>query len=130
MDKICLDTDFLVDFLRGKEHAINFIEDVEGSVVLATTYVNLFELYRGAYSSGRKEKELESLQKLKSRLDILNFSDKSAERAGMIEANLRKHGNIIDFRDLFIGTIALAEGFSVKTNNRKHFTKIEGLSIL
>ena len=50
-DKICLDTDFLVNFLRNKKEEADFIKENEISKNLATTYINLFELYYGAYKS-------------------------------------------------------------------------------
>ena len=54
-DKICLDTDVLVNFLRGKENEKEYIKRRESSVVLATTFLNLFELYWGAYKSKRAQ---------------------------------------------------------------------------
>ncbi len=37
---------------------------------------------------------------------------------------------MIEMRDLFIGTIALEEGFAVATQNRDHFKRIPGLQVL
>ena len=130
MENICLDTDILIGLLRDKQEAIAFIEANELANNLATTYINLFELYYGVMISSSKEQNLAAVEKLSSRLRILNLSKSSVHEAGRIMAELTKEGNPVDFRDVFIGTIALTEGFSLKTNNLKHFKKIKNLRII
>ena len=129
-DKICLDTDFLVNFLRNKADEVQFIKDFENSKKLATTHINLFELYFGAYKSKDREKSLISVNELSERLTIIGLSKSSAMKAGKTLASLEKQGKLIDFRDLLIGTIAEDSGYSVKTGNVKHFSLIGGLKVL
>ena len=52
--KICLDTDVVVNFLRGNKQEAEFIRSKEESADLAITYITLFELYYGAYKSSKK----------------------------------------------------------------------------
>lgn len=130
MDKICLDTDFLIDFLRGKEYALSFVSEEEDRAILATTYVNLYELYVGAYKSENPPKEMANFEALKNQLQLLNLSEGSVKLAGQIRVGLMKKGEPIEIRDLLIGTIALVNGFPVKTNNKKHFSKIPNLRII
>lgn len=127
---ICLDSDFLIDLLRNKKEAVEWTKDNEENNILGTTIINLFELYSGAYRAANFENKLAAVKKLESRLKILNFSLKSAEEAGKQNALLDKKGMQIEKRDLFIGVIALSEGFSLKTNNKKHFYRIEGLRVV
>ncbi|MBI2651882.1 type II toxin-antitoxin system VapC family toxin [Candidatus Woesearchaeota archaeon] len=129
-NKICLDTDFLVNFLRNNKEEIEFIKENEANKDLATTYINLFELYYGAYKSNKKNINLKAISVLLSRINILNFSNESVQKAGEILAKLEREGKSIEFRDIFIGTIALVNNYSIKTNNIKHFNRIEGLNIL
>lgn len=128
--KICLDTDFLVDFLRNKEEEVEFIKKNEMSKDLATTYINLFELYYGAYKSNKKEENLRAITLLLERINVLNFSNDSVQKAGEILAKLEKKGDLIEFRDLFIGAIALVNNYAIKSKNVKHFNRIDGLKIL
>jgi len=127
---ICLDSDFLIDLLKNKKEAVQWIRDHEEKDILATTIINIFELYSGIYRLENTENELLAIKKLTEKLIILNFTLKSAEESGRQYALLVKSGNIIEKRDLFIGVIALSEGFSIKTNNRKHFERIKGLKIV
>ena len=129
-NKICLDTDILINFLRNKKEEVDFIKENEVDKKLATTNVNLFELYFGAYKSDQRQQNLDAIKHLSSRIDILNFSDESVKKSGELLANLEKDGKTIEFRDLFIGTIALVNGYAIKTNNIKHFNRIEGLKLL
>lgn len=129
-DKICLDTDFLVNFLRNNEEEVEFIKKNEVNKDLATTYINLFELYYGAYKSNKRNINLKAILVLLSRMNILNFSNESVQKVGEIVAKLEKEGKSIEFRDILIGTIALVNNYSIKTNNIKHFNRIEGLNIL
>ena len=130
MDKICLDTDFLIDARRGKEEAAEFLLDNEDKAIFAITYVSLFEIYRGAFSSVNEEAQVSAVDRLKTKFQMLNLSEESVKLAGKIMARLNRTGETIDFRDLFIGTIALVNGFAVKTRNLKHFNKITGLKVV
>lgn len=125
-DKICLDTDFLVNFLRNKPEEADYIAQHEQRMLLATTQINLFELYYGAYKSKRIENVLQ-LEELQHRLKILNLSKAAVKKAGELLAILEQQGRPIEFRDLLIGCIAQVEGFCLKTNNRKHFERIPEL---
>lgn len=129
MDRICLDSDFIIDALRGKKEAADFLLDNEEKVIFAITIVSLFELYRGAFGSSEKG-DVFAVDNLKNRFEILNLSEESVKLAGKVMAELRKKGEVIDFRDLFIGTLAVVNGFAVKTNNVKHFAKIPGINLV
>ena len=129
-DNICLDTDFLVNFLRNKKEEREFIGNNEEKSNLATTYINVFELFYGAYKSNEHENNVKAVKELINRLYILNLSEESSRKAGEILARLEKEGNLVDFRDLLIGVIALTNNFSIKTNNVKHFSKIKELTVL
>ncbi len=128
-NQICLDTDFLVNFLRNKKEEVEFIKENEARVIFATTQINLFELYYGAYKSGVAENLLK-LGDLQQRLRILPTSTEAMRKAGETLAAWGKQGQLLDFRDLLIGTIALTERFSLKTNNKKHFMRIPHLKVL
>ena len=129
-NSICLDSDILIDFLRNKKEVVNWIKQNEQNNTLATTIINVFELYSGAYKSNNSERGVAAIRNLIERLRILSFSLDSAERAGRENSRLEKEGISVEKRDLFIGIIALNEGFSIKTNNKKHFLKISGLKII
>ncbi len=128
-NKICLDTDFLVDFLRKKQDCLEFVAKHENSISLSTTRINLFELYYGAHKTGKLER-IAAVDELQQRLWILELSQVSLSDAGKTAAVLEKSGLMIEFRDILIGCIAKAQGFALKTNNKKHFQRIPGLKVV
>jgi len=124
---ILLDTDVIIEFIKGTESAVSFITQHEGDVTFGTTAINTFELYLGAQHSPYKEQRLPKLQEFINQLLVLPLTLAASKRAAEIQGELQKKGNMLDFKDLLIGALALEEGFTLKTNNKKHFERIPGL---
>ena len=129
-DRLIVDTDILIDLLREKDYAVSLIKKFEDELELATSAINAFELYRGAYKSRNQERNLASVKGLLNSLRMLNTDEDSMEMAGKIIASLDREGNKIDIRDLLIASIALVNGFGVLTNNVEHFNKIKHLRVV
>jgi len=110
--EICLDTDVLIDFLRGKEDVVKKVLELEEEHELSTTSVNIFELYYGAYRSGR-ERNIEAVHELKERIEVLRES----------------RGERIDFRDALIAGIVIENDVALFTRNVRHFARVEGLKL-
>jgi tRNA(fMet)-specific endonuclease VapC len=129
--RVVIDTDILVDFLRGNPQTSSLISRLEErKFLLATTAVNEFELYYGAHKSKEPEKAVLLTRQLVDRLVVLPLTSKSARKAGHIYAALEKQGHIIGLRDTLIGAIAQTRDFSVATRNLSHFEKIDGLQLI
>jgi predicted nucleic acid-binding protein len=126
---VVLDTDVLIDYLRGLRSAVAFVENLgrEGAA-LATTAVNLFELAWGAYKLGGGR--LRDVQKLAGALAVLSLSEREALRAGEEMGYLESLGAPVDLRDVLIGVIARENGASVATGNVRHFRRIRGLTVI
>ena len=129
--KTVSDTDLLIDLLRNQKQATAFITKLEEkNNILATTAVNIFELYHGAHKSVESEKNLQTINVLISRLSILPFTSKAAQKAGHIYAQLERQGQPIGLRDTLIAAIALTRECSVATRNQAHFSRISDLEII
>jgi len=63
-------------------------------------------------------------------LIVLEWKKDFSELAGKIRADLEAQGNIIDFRDIFIGSIALKNDYYLLTRNIDHFKRIPNLKLL
>src|SRR6267143_3951053 len=127
--RIVLDTTALVNHLRVREKP-STVTKLQGSAELATTQINIFELYFGAYKTRDVGLNLTSVKGLISTINILPFTDKAVESAGKTLAGLEKGGRGMEIRDLFIGSIALEEGYAVLTENKEHFKQISGLRVV
>ena len=126
---IVIDTDILIDLLRDKEYAVSKIRSLEKNEELATTDINAFELYFGAYNSGDRARNITSTKGLLKTLTMIHTKEDSMETAGRIFAERKSKGKMIEIRDLLIAAIALQDGYKLLTNNRGHFEGIEGLDL-
>jgi len=126
--KIALDTTIVIGHLRGREPRL--MRTLESRAELATTIVNAFELYHGAYKSREVRRNLSAVKGFLSTLEVLTLDDASAERSGEVLTKLEREGRTIDPRDLFIGCVAVENGYAVLTDNREHFEKIPELLVL
>ncbi|MEM3958170.1 MAG: type II toxin-antitoxin system VapC family toxin [Thermoproteota archaeon] len=130
-DHFIIDTDVLVDLLRGLEKTVTFIAELENKGSrLSTTVINVFELYYGAYKSKKRVQNLAATRKLLRRMVILKMNLKSAEKAGQIRAELESGGHPIGIRDIMISAIALTRGYTLVTRNIAHLQKIKGLNLI
>ena len=123
---LILDTDVLVSDLRGKTR---FLSDFENENP-ATTVVNAFELFHGAYKSKDASANLSATRGLLESLRVIGMDVRAAERAGEVLAQAQKSGENIEIRDLLVGCVAREEGLSILTYNVKHFRKIPGLKVV
>jgi tRNA(fMet)-specific endonuclease VapC len=125
----CLDTDFLIAILRGKKEAYQTLLDLDEEGTEATTAVNAFELFFGAYKSEKINDNLKETQKLLDRLEVIPLDSASAKRAGELISYLSAKGELIDFRDAMIAGIALEKDLTILTRNKNHFNRIKGLKV-
>ncbi len=128
--RIVLDTTIIVRHLRGRKDETRLIERLQESSAVATTIVNSFEVYYGAYKSENTAKNLASAKGFLSTLEVLDFNDQSAELAVKVMADLESKGIALDPRDVLIGSIASTNGYSLVTLNSKHFERIPALEVL
>ena len=123
-----LDTDILIDVLRGYTPTQNKLQTLEQQhIPLPTTSISVFELFQDMQQlSAEKQEKIKSLI---SSLQIISFDELAAEEAGMIRAKLQREGNILDPEDCMIAGIALTHQEILLTRNSKHFSRITGLKI-
>ncbi len=129
-NRIIIDTNVLVNFLRKKPEEAEFLLKLRDSSILGTTDINAFELYYGAYKSIKQDENLAAAKGLLNSLFLVSTSEDSMEIAGKIITDLEKKGKAIDMRDLFIASICLINSLKLLTKNKKHFENIEGLVLV
>ncbi|MAG02209.1 PIN domain nuclease [Candidatus Pacearchaeota archaeon] len=128
-DSIIIDSDVLIDFLRKKPDVVKWFEDNKNKYDFTTTIVNVFELYTGAFKSFNSGDEIKKVSEFLKTMDIFDLTLDCAKEAGKQRANLEKQGNPLESRDILIGAIAITNNLLLKTNNKKHFERIEGLKL-
>ncbi len=126
---VCLDTSFVVDFLRGQKAAVKRMEElVSSSRAIATSAPTVMELTVGATLS-QSQDEAEKIKDLLSSMIVLPLDVDSAIYAGETDANLALAGETMGTVDIQIGSIAVTNKEPLLTRNAKHFLRIPGLVI-
>ena len=117
-----VDTDVLIDVLRGVEEAKRYLLElaVEG---LAVSTVTVAELFSGRDT--RNPIKREKVLRLLRHFEVIPVDAEIAVLAGEIRRDYGLH-----LGDAIISATAIVHGLTVVTGNIKHFTRVEGLSIL
>ena len=98
-----LDTPFIVDLLRGKPEAHQKLAEMEAEgVSFSTTEINVLELYRGAYLSGKTHQNLEEIRKLLECFQVLELEESVYEVFATLSARLLSKGRAIGAFDELI----------------------------
>jgi len=122
--RVLIDTSIFIEYFRkeNKQKTLLYRLTKEGYVFI-TSSVCYFE-----YMSGSKNREFDKL--LFENVEVLSFDKNQAYIASRIYQDLKKKNNLIEFRDILISSSAIVEEIPLATLNRKHFERIEALSLL
>jgi tRNA(fMet)-specific endonuclease VapC len=123
-----LNTDTIVFLLRGNRSVAGRIREA-GDDHIATTAINLAELYFGAFNSVRVEDNLRAVDEFRRATRVFSLDSTAAVLFGKVKASLKRERNLVNDSDLFIAAIALSTHSILVTNNVRHFNRIEGLML-
>ncbi len=122
---IVADTDVLIDFLRDRKPYSDRIRDELLAGGLTTTVISRFELLAGA----KTEREKRAVAGLLDAVPDLRLDSGAADRAASVRRELERRGLKIGMADCLIAGIAIESGGKLLTKNRKHFERVQGLSL-
>ncbi|MCW4007148.1 MAG: type II toxin-antitoxin system VapC family toxin [Candidatus Bathyarchaeota archaeon] len=131
--RVCIDTDVLIDYLRKPSLEVRRVMECifEKKLNACITSINAFEIWFGAYLALHdKAKLAQCTKEFLSQMEVVDFNYNSAVEAGRVLADLRKCGEPIEIRDLFVGCICKVSGMTLITRNLKHYKRISGLRVL
>jgi hypothetical protein len=117
---IVLDTDVLVDFLRGRSKAVAFVNAHSDRIILSSIVVA--ELYAGV----KGDAEQAALDDFVSLFRVASVNAEIAKAGGLYKRNYGKsHG--VGLADAILAATAEIENAELKTLNIKHYPMLEGL---
>ncbi len=117
---LLLDTDVLVDFLRGHSEAVAFVNAHSARIILSSIVVA--ELYAGV----RGDREQAVLEALVSLFRVVPVSGEIAKTGGLYKRDYGKsHG--VGLADAILAATAESENAELKTLNTKHYPMLQGL---
>jgi hypothetical protein len=113
---VVLDTSVLIEFLRGRPGAAEFVEGLSATTCVSA--ITVVELFAGAAS----DEACSRLDGLLSAFDVVPLTPKIARDAGLIR---RAHGTAVP--DAVIAATAAHLGAELLTFNPRHFRMLEGV---
>jgi len=122
--RLVLDTDVIVDHLRGRSRTI---VDALDNFRCAITAITLYELRAVQELRAAQEQNLSGLTK---RVQILSLDSNSAQQSADIWRSLASRGALIGLADILSAGICLANDLPLLTRNVEHFNRIEGLKLV
>lgn len=121
-ERLLLDTDVLIDFLRGESHAIAYLElRTEKLLISAITSAELF-------AGVREGKERAVLTAFLLAFEVVPVDAQIAERGGLFRREYGKSHNV-GLADALIAASAEQVQADLVTLNRKHFPMLADVHV-
>ena len=119
-DSFLLDTDVLIDFLRGYDKAVDFVTANSHKIILSSIVVA--ELYAGVKGAA----ELTALDNFISLFTVIPVTSEISRVGGLFKRDYAKsHG--VGLADAIIAATCESENAALKTLNVKHYPMMKGL---
>lgn len=119
-ESFILDTDVLIDFLRGYSNAVDFVAANSHKIILSSIVVA--ELYAGV----KGVTEQTALDNFVSLFPVIPITSEIAKIGGLYKRDYgRSHG--VGLADAIIAAVCESENAVLKTLNVKHYPMIKGL---
>ena len=132
MNECLIDTDILTFYMKGDESVKNKVEEYlvnRGFEHLNFSEITYYEIKAGLEYK-QAQKQLRLFDDFASNSRIIKLTKRSLDISAKVYGILRRKGIEIGTPDLLIAGIAIENGFTLVTNNEKHYTPIEGLNLV
>jgi predicted nucleic acid-binding protein len=120
VSKILVDTDVLIDYLRGRDEAVALITSTDRTILISS--LTVAELYAGI----KGDDEEKTLEEFLGTLTVISVTSSLAKAAGRYRKQYMK-SHSVGLADAVIAATAMQEGALLKTLNIKHYPMMEGL---
>lgn len=123
-----LDSNICIHLLHNRKEVVRAIANV-GWHNCHITELTVVELYYGVECSQNPQKNRAEVISFLDDIDILPFNVCINEFCRQ-KFRLRKSGALIEDMDLYIGASAVAMGYILVTENIKHLSRLENITLL
>ncbi len=123
MDKICLDLDVVLDFLRGDKSTVEKIKYYADKEEICITAMTLIYLLLGV-------KKMDALRPFVNSISVLEFDRKTASLAAKIIEDNKEFGVDMDMDRVMTAATCLAMDACLFMKNRKGFEQIKNLKLV
>lgn len=122
--KCLLDTDVIIDCLRGVPQAIKYIGSVLQDSICCVSVITVAELFAGV----REGKERTILEELIREFEVAALNENIAQKGGLYRRDYGKsHG--VELSDAIIAATADVLGIQLVTLNKKHYPMLKKIHL-
>jgi len=128
MLRYMLDTNILIYTVKNRPEVVRqYFEAHDGEMCASS--ITAMELLYGAHKSQAVRRNLDVVEGLLARIEVLDFDLGAAEHAGQIRAELAVAGTPIGPYDIMIAGHARSRGLCLVTNNEGEFGRVSGVRL-
>jgi predicted nucleic acid-binding protein len=120
--KFLIDSDILIDFLRGLNEARDFLFRLRKEGKLLISVINVTEIYSGKEIKQPTKRKI--IDHFLSEFEIIPLDENLAKQAGKIRLNYQ-----LPFADAIVAATAIKTRSYLVTRNIRHFSKIRSLKL-
>jgi len=114
MRTVLVDTDILINFLRGREKARQFLFSLIDDAAISCSAITIAEIFAGMRAS-----EVQKTRDLMDNLDVIPVTREIAEQAGRYKGSIKSHSLELD--DCIIAASAFVGKAILATGNGRHY---------
>jgi tRNA(fMet)-specific endonuclease VapC len=121
-----VDTSILIDYYR-KTNKMNsvWLDLIDKGYEFVISAITKYELYSVA-----AQNQIEFWNSILAAIPVIAFDESCVDTAVQINSALKRKRKQIDLADLFIAATAMKQNLPIATLNKKHFDRIDGLTIV
>jgi predicted nucleic acid-binding protein len=124
--KYLVDSDWVADWLKGKQAAITLVSSFARGDV-AISLLTYGEIYEGIYYGRDAKRHERAFTQFLRGVQVVPFSQPIMRRFARIRGDLRRKGRLIPDADLLIAATALHHNLSLVSRNVRDFQRVPGL---
>lgn len=125
-----LDTNIIIYFMKQRPiSVVEKINQLKGSDRLVMSFITYAELLKGANGSQNPEKAKQSIERLKTMVEVSYPNESISHHYAKWANELKKQGTPIGNNDLWIASHALSCNAVLVTHNTKEFQRISELML-
>ena len=124
-----VDTDWVIHALHGSTAVVQRLEEFSNDGI-GISIISTAELYQGVFYSLEPHANEALLLEFISGFDVIQLDDEICRMFARERGRLKAEGTPVSDLDLLIGCTALRHRLTLLSNNRRHFKRLQGLSII
>jgi predicted nucleic acid-binding protein len=120
--RFLIDTDVIIEYLRGREQAISYVESLEGELFVSA--ITVAELYSGVKGADEES----ALERFLSAFEVMALDETLARLGGLCRQNYQP-GHGTGLADAIVAMSAKSAGAVLVTFNKRHYPMIDDLEV-